>query len=196
MRIERSILYDPDFCTKRRQFGIDKAGVDIALLLLHPTDSQQLTIVPPGPAKIDGPEESVIAPARLASSSLILSSVMRRLLIVGYGETGRSGQTGNKFYAQVEVASRICGSELDRYYFGCHAGEEIVLAGRLGQDTCRGDSGGPAYATLGSDYFLVAITSRAIDPAGTCGLGGVYTLITPRIVNWLRAWEVEVYAFE
>jgi Trypsin len=189
--IERTVLYDPDFCEKRQKLGIARAGMDIALLLLR---NSPLQVVQPGPAKFDG-DETIMAPARLASTSLILSSVMQRLVIVGYGQT-ESGRVGQKFYAQAEIASRICGTELDRYYFGCHAGTEIVLAGRYGEDTCRGDSGGPAYAVVGSDYYLVGVTSRAIDARGSCGGGGVYTLITPRIVNWLRAWGVGAYAFE
>lgn len=85
-------------------------------------------------------------------------------------------------------------------------------------DTCNGDSGGPAFMRLPvikdgkplvvsdlgdgtlvdppvpvTDRYLAAITSRGISRfGGECGAGGVYTLVTPAVVQWMRAWGVNV----
>ena len=46
-------------------------------------------------------------------------------------------------------------------------------AGGNGLDSCRGDSGGPAFARLDSgEYVLAGVTSRGY----TCGKGGYYSV--------------------
>jgi endonuclease G len=61
-----------------------------------------------------------------------------------------------------------------------HAGRK-----ELGQDSCNGDSGGPAYVRVDSAYKLAGLTSRAAHSSVLpCGDGGIYTRITPYLA-WL-----------
>lgn len=185
-RILRAALYDPDFCRRRAP------GTDLALLFLNEANVSdgRLKPVPPGPAKLV--DAGRFAPARLAPAHLLLSNALQSLYVVGFG-LDSAGKSGRKNVAQVPIVSRICGSELTRAYFRCAAGREIVLAGLTG-DTCNGDSGGGAYAVMGKDYYLVGITSRGIE--ASCGPGGIYTLITPDVLRWIRAQGVAPYAYD
>lgn len=55
------------------------------------------------------------------------------------------------------------------------------------KDTCKGDSGGPAYIAVGDALKVAALTSRASadaeNPEG-CGEGGIYTKIAP-YADWI-----------
>ena len=62
----------------------------------------------------------------------------------------------------------------------------VLIDQIFGNDTCQGDSGGPVYLRYYSRFFLVGITSRAALKIGGCGTGGIYTLLTPRILAWVR----------
>jgi secreted trypsin-like serine protease len=104
-------------------------------------------------------------------------------------------------FAGVPIESRICGFEAQQRAYGCAAGLETVLVHpRREKDTCRGDSGGPAFAVIEEEgrltYVLVGITSRAVDPSGSCGPGGIYTLLTPQLVDWMRLEGVPIHAYD
>ena len=61
---------------------------------------------------------------------------------------------------------------------------EIVLGGD-GRDSCRGDSGGPVYITLGNgETRILGITSRG----DLCGEGGIYGKINVAI-DWIEKEE-------
>jgi secreted trypsin-like serine protease len=63
------------------------------------------------------------------------------------------------------------------------------VAGRKGshRDSCKGDSGGPAYVFVDNSYKLAGTTSRATDEAmDVCGDGGVYVR-----ADGLAAWIEE-----
>jgi endonuclease G len=52
------------------------------------------------------------------------------------------------------------------------------VAGGGGFDSCNGDSGGPAYITVGAERKVAGLTSRATQTATTpCGQGGIYTRV-------------------
>ena len=86
---------------------------------------------------------------------------------------------------QAAIQSLICGPGMSDAV-DCKAGRETVLADQAGLgDSCRGDSGGPAFIHYGNRYFLAALTSRAIDPGGQCGAGGIYSLVAPGVVRWI-----------
>jgi Trypsin len=119
-------------------------------------------------------------------------------MIAGFGLNDRAVEKdiGLKMYADVPVYSAICGNgDLDAQV-GCVPGREALLIDWQyhQRDTCRGDSGGPAFIRSRDNvrYFLVAVTSRAVDQSGEalCGPGGVYTLVTPAVVAWLRSLGV------
>jgi hypothetical protein len=149
------------------------------------------------------------------------------LRIVGFGFT-EAGKKGTKVEARVIIASPSCtgkvrdaqGREvLDLAFYGCRE-NEIVAAGKIqrggnwGVDTCKGDSGGPAFVAPAAQaypgpvfekafesiddkppsYAVAAVTSWALKTAsvrstgnGDCGHGGRYTRLTGDALKWMQA---------
>lgn len=63
------------------------------------------------------------------------------------------------------------------------SGREFV-AGAMGEDTCSGDSGGPAFVQLASgEWRQVGVTSRGVRP---CGRGLGYYGVPFFVLEWLR----------
>jgi Trypsin len=147
-------------------------GWDVALVFFA-TDGRQL----PDPVPVAAPE---------------LLFQARSLYVAGFGATEHH-TAGRKLAAEIPVISPICADAQDRRY-GCVPGREAVLLdGVSGRDSCKGDSGGPAYL-FNERYRLVAVTSRGL-PGGAnvdCdGRGGVYTLIGPDVVRWMIAQMID-----
>lgn len=203
-------LLDPAFCaaleTSRSGASPYPAGRDLALIFL---DAE--TIKPPETggepllAILVGHRpllpivpDSTIVPALVATPDLLLSTSLTKLLVVGFG-LDDAGRVGVKSHACVPIRSRICGGANLQAQFGCAGGRETVLADPgARRDTCGGDSGGPVFAIVKAGavtaYYLAAITSRAAVGAD-CGSGGIYTLITPAVVGWLRSNGVAVGSY-
>jgi len=81
------------------------------------------------------------------------------ITLVGYG-LDEAGGTGTKREVEVPIT-----------HFS-KTGLEF-RAGGMGLDSCKGDSGGPAFARLGTgEYVLAGVTSRGYD----CGKGGYYAV--------------------
>ena len=56
------------------------------------------------------------------------------------------------------------------------------VAGGSGYDSCNGDSGGPAYISVGSGRKVAGLTSRSTLGATTrCGEGGIYTRVDTQL---------------
>lgn len=129
--------------------------------------------------------------ARIAPVAAILDPSVTTVRVSGFGRT-EFASIGEKLFAHVGVYSRICGPEVISRRFRCVAGRETMLVDPAGlRDTCGGDSGGPVYLKSGRKFLAYAITSRGL-PGGECRAGGIYTLITPAVVNWMRRNGVEV----
>ncbi len=70
--------------------------------------------------------------------------------------------------------------------FQYHSQTEVLGASTTGADTCYGDSGGPAYATVNGKFWLVGATSRVSDLATIeCGEKTIFTLV-PWYITWLE----------
>ena len=115
-----------------------------------------------------------IEPRKIASIDAILNAASVRS--VGVGRT-EANVIGFKYMVDIVIASHQCETSLygvdasDAY--GCAADHELVAAG-LNRDTCGGDSGGPSYILdQNGNQLLATITSRAVDPTGKCGPGGI-----------------------
>lgn len=121
-----------------------------------------------------GVEPAIIAPLRAAD-------YMESVRVVGFGFSGTSQRVETKRLTDILVFSRACDRDVD-FRFGGNRGLEFIAADPHGRDdTCRGDSGGPAFTMFDSRWMLVGVTSRATNPEGVCGDGGIYT----RVGNYL-----------
>jgi hypothetical protein len=106
---------------------------------------------------------------------------------------------GKKYQVDIPIVSPHCNAVgfrnvADSKLYGCKPSYELVagvmgqIAGAMGQrDTCNGDSGSEIISfDEQNNPVVVAITSRGIDPSGSCGKGGVYVLLSsPPIQQWL-----------
>lgn len=152
-------LLDRDFCTTPRQ------GRDLAVVFFAGR-------APTRPALIMEPVQDYLA------------RPSRDLVVVGFGRT-ELGTQGRKIMAPVPVRSRMCAARGD-----CRPGRELLLADPRGkQDTCPGDSGGPAYQVFdeasGVSWRLAGITSRGVRSTRNCGDGGIYSIVNRAVIRWL-----------
>lgn len=134
---------------------------------------------------------------------------------MGFGLT-ETGKTGEKRYANVPIASHDCSGRVgdgrtDAQGFGCIEGGELVAAGTqtMEADTCKGDSGGPAFVTLPdhaapetifdaameTTHAIAGVTSRSASKI-ICGDGGIYVRIGPDIEAWIAGqsniWQAAI----
>lgn len=114
-----------------------------------------------------------LAPARLLVTQDEWDETMRAggvVTLVGYGFKEGDGGIGIKREVDAPIV-RFSPTGLE------------FQAGGDGIDTCLGDSGGPAFVTLGSGEVRVAgVTSRGSQP---CGKGGYYGIPTAALC-WLH----------
>jgi V8-like Glu-specific endopeptidase len=140
-------------------------------------------------------EKPTTAPPReIGGLPMVMNSASVRA--VGFGQNnsaGTGGVIGVKYQVNIVIASYQCGGTTalnipDNQVFRCKNPYELVAAG-LNRDTCGGDSGGPVYVSAqNTKIYLVGVTSRAVDPNGKCGPGGIYVLLgAPPIRAWLEA---------
>lgn len=134
-------------------------------------------------------EVTGVTPRRIAPGGMIDDAYFVRL--AGYGTTDTSGSIGYGIRRMVDVpvASPACASDEAVNRYGCHRDLEIVAgAPFLDKDSCRGDSGGPAYVRVEGEeeWFLAGATSRATEEAiRVCGDGGIYVRID-RYADWIE----------
>ncbi|CAK1550568.1 unnamed protein product [Leptosia nina] len=63
---------------------------------------------------------------------------------------------------------------------------QMCAGGSEGQDSCRGDSGGPLMAEVSKNWFVFGVVSYGPSPCGSQGWPGVYTRVTAYIY-WILA---------
>ncbi len=151
-------------------------GRDLALLTLSDEVRQ--------PAFRDDPGELI------ASQPIAGPPTHRVIIATGFGANVEgAASSGLKAGTAVPIISTECRDPLDqRMGYDCVAGAELVaISRRVRADSCDGDSGGPAWVETDQGLLVVAIVSRGIYPSARCGDGGVYTLVTPRIVDDIRS---------
>lgn len=176
------VTMNPRFCELFRATG-RVIGPDIALVYLNKDAVAEIHAADRGPSH---------RPAIFAWPDLFMSPIHSHATVVGYGITdislvGSAQPFGVKVTANIPIVDMICGNPLSVAAFDCQIGEEIVLIDQLfGNDTCNGDSGGPVYLRYFGRFYLVGITSRAALPGTNCGAGGIYTLLNPRVLAWVR----------
>lgn len=106
-----------------------------------------------------------------AGCELDTLSVGTEVVLVGFG-LADDGSTGRKRQVSTVLQELTKDGEL--------------LLGGDGKDSCVGDSGGPAFATItGGSGDLETRQVGVASYGGPCGLGGYYSLLAPNIA-WLE----------
>lgn len=130
-----------------------------------------------------------ITPVGFATTEAIDGA--EHLVIVGFG-MDQKGERGEKLFGRVGVDSPRC--QIGQG--DCRGPDELVSRDTLLendatviiQDTCRGDSGGPAV--IPGTSLLAGVTSRSLMPNGQCGDGTLYSRIdSQEFQEWLDAIE-------
>jgi hypothetical protein len=184
-------LLDPAFCAAISQ-GLILTGKDLGLVYLDPSretpnypDLLDIGVITASPDR---------AKAQFAPPELLTSPALRHMTVVGFGISDFISDDRRywaKVGVRVPVADATCHSGYAQANYACVPGREAVLVdGHTGGDTCRGDSGGPAFIRYFGAYYVAGITSRSAT-GGRCGEGGIYTLITPRVRTWIN-WRKRV----
>ena len=173
-------------CSQRIYIGydVDKTGTEIWVkeAITHPSYVPHSASQPYDDLTVLILTEPVrdVDPVPICSLDAFAASTYVRL--VGFGNTDFGGTQGYGMQRMVDVG---IASQDPR--FGARFETEFVAgAMHLNQDTCTGDSGGPAYVMVDGRWELAGATSRATrDGERPCGDGGIYTLV-PSYREWLE----------
>ncbi|XP_063375344.1 phenoloxidase-activating enzyme-like [Cydia amplana] len=142
----QNVLMHPDKVTVHQQFDRRAVHNDIAMLRLA------------GPA----PNSEYIRPIPLPTFNINNAKYEGApLTIAGWGQTEHGQPSPIKLHAQVQLISpNTC-----RKYFPVTGGM-LCAAGRHGQDSCFGDSGGPIMVEQQGNFQLVGIVSFGDSKCG------------------------------
>lgn len=154
--------------------------IRVSRIVNHPTEDASLLMLR---------RASEVAPVGRATSAEVADADGCQL--VGFGNTDPGGSVGFGTKRRVRVPMMVVrksDEDLSREetVLGFNSRTEFV-AGRKGsrRDSCKGDSGGPAYVMVDGERKLAGATSRATDEAiDMCGDGGVYVRID-KLDTWI-----------
>ncbi len=137
--------------------------------------------------------ESTVAPVRLALADEFLQA--QETTLVGFGNDDVLSTRGFGIKREVTVPILRPGAnggnaDETEQELGFDSDLEFV-AGGAGFDSCNGDSGGPAYISVGGERVVAGLTSRATETArNPCGEGGIYTRVDVHL-NFIRSVAAE-----
>ncbi|MER8786007.1 DNA/RNA non-specific endonuclease [Mesorhizobium sp. M1006] len=152
----------------------------------HPRNENDITVV-----ILDAP--ALVPPAPFATPAEIGAAAAFEIVGFGYNDPMRPLGLGTKRRVTIDLPAIMAptpGEALGGLpaMLGFNPDYEFV-AGRkmLGKDSCNGDSGGPAYVSVGGVFKLAGLTSRATRAATmNCGDGGIY--VRPdRFRDWINS---------
>lgn len=126
-----------------------------------------------------------VRPRRFAPPGAIDKAKLVRA--VGYGHTNITGTFGygRRLLVDLPVVANLCDDVESHRSLGCHAELEMIAGGK-GNDTCKGDSGGPLLVEHRGEWLLAGATSRATRSAAVpCGDGGIYVRVD-RYIDWIN----------
>lgn len=105
-----------------------------------------------------------------------------RLAVAGWG---RNGQYQSDIKQSTFV--NLVPQEQCKKFYPDLTREDLCAAGYRGEDTCKGDSGGPLMTVYNGKYYVVGVVSgkRADSPCGT-SVPSLYTNVY-HYVDWIRS---------
>lgn len=106
--------------------------------------------------------------------------------VAGWGKTEDRSESDVKLKVVVPVVSNSqCANVYTRVRRGI-TNKQMCAGGVSGQDSCRGDSGGPLMGKVSNynNWFVFGVVSYGPSPCGTPGWPGVYTRVT-EYTNWI-----------
>ena len=163
--------------------------IGVQHIVVHP-DYQEAQVPWNDIAIIILDNDAEVAPVEIATVEEIAAD--DSLVLVGFGSDDPNGIAGFGTKRRVDVPLTVLDDEQDKmlnqFQHGYSADFEFH-GGRVNSamDTCRGDSGGPAYIiTAAGELKVAGLTSRAANSSvAVCGDGGIYTTIDA-YAEWLH----------
>lgn len=130
-------------------------------------------------------EEAQTQPVPLATTNQINQAAEVNLVGFGNDDKNSTKGFGTKREVTVDIVSlrRRDNENLNKEEskYGFESDLEFV-AGGGGFDSCKGDSGGPAYIMVNGERRVAGLTSRAVkDHEFVCGDGGIYTRVDTQV---------------
>ncbi len=157
------------------------AIISISKIIRHPTEDLALLILR---------RAATVPPVPRANAQQTANAT--RVTLVGFGSNSATGTMGFGTKREVTVDMQVVRKSNSEDLadaeatLGFNSFTEFV-AGRKGsgRDSCKGDSGGPAYILIDGQRHLAGATSRATDEAmDNCGDGGIYPRVD-RQQKWI-----------
>ncbi len=132
--------------------------------------------------RFDGTLPQGFRPIQLLDSTEALSDGLE-IILAGFGVINADTQEDSEKLMKVSV--RITDAQFSE--------TEFLISKQDGKGACHGDSGGPAYARIGKDLYLVGVTSRSatIQGALSCLDGSISTSIAAH-VDFLKSASEEL----
>jgi Trypsin len=132
----------------------------------------------------DNVKPEIATPRQRATGAMI--DAAQTVVVAGFGSTKAGtivGGVGHRLMAEMPIKSHDCTSDAPGT-FKCYEGLELVAIG-LDKDSCKMDSGGPAYVKSGGQYYLAGVTSRQASGSTRCGDGSVYVRVD-KYEEWIN----------
>lgn len=105
-----------------------------------------------------------------------------KLTVAGWGHDGNAPSDVKKHVKLPFVNSQRCQT---LYAFRGILPSQICAGGKVGEDSCSGDSGGPLMYSHGYTYTVIGIVSYGATLCGTKDIPGIYTYVYSYL-DWLQ----------